>query len=71
MNKGFIKTKLELVIILTVERCNKTPFLSYILFLSALNEVCFTMIKIMFISMETGGFGNGNFHFSKRTLAGA
>ena len=35
-------------------------FHSFILFLSTLNEVCFKMINLLFIYMESGGFGDGD-----------
>uniref|UniRef100_A0A8D0A9X4 protein-tyrosine-phosphatase n=1 Tax=Sander lucioperca TaxID=283035 RepID=A0A8D0A9X4_SANLU len=39
----------------------QTAFDSFILFLSTLNEVCFTMLKVLIIYMESGGFGDGDF----------
>ena len=55
-----------------VERQPKTTFHSFILFLSTLNEVYFTMLKLLFIYMESGGFSERNFAdvfmFKKRIL---
>lgn len=35
-------------------------FGSFILFQSPLNKVCFTMIKLLFIQMESGEFGDSH-----------
>ena len=57
----FISIKAKVVIVEKVERRPKTAFHSFILFLSTLNEVCFTMLKLLFIYMESGGFSRRNF----------
>ena len=57
----FISTKTRVVMVGKVERRPKTAFHSFISFLSTLNEVCFTMFKLLFIYMESGGFREHNF----------
>ena len=44
-----------------VERRLKPAFHSFILFRLTLNEVYFTILKLLFIYMESGGFSERNF----------
>ena len=51
----------RVVIVGIVDRRSSTAIDSLILFLSTLNETSFTMIKVLFIYMESAGFGDGDF----------
>ena len=64
MNKGFILTKPKLVIVAAAEKQTKMVLVSCILVLSGLNEVCFMMVKLLFLKIESG-----EFDMSKKTAA--
>ena len=68
----FISTKTRVVMVGKVERLPETSFHILMLFLSTLNELSFTMLKLLFIYMESGGLSECNFAdvfmFKKRIL---
>ena len=66
---GEIRVNLKqtiMVIVGTVERPTKTAFDNFILFLSTLHEVCSTMTKLLFLSIESGEFGDSEFHVKQK-----